>query len=168
MPIWARAAWTTQLDVPAPFLQVFQYLWLCWGRTLSPHCSCAHRGKELSTPSSRRKEHNQLPSVLHYFLLGAGANLPHQWIWWWNWADLTQSLSLSFLLSCQPLQGMSVSSPICYKLQGLFLLHIGACDLVDKSFTKRRSLASLFCHKSKAICVSPVSYFLIHLNFGRP
>lgn len=48
--------------------------------------------------------------------------LPNQWIWWWNWAYLTQSLSLSFLLSCQLLKGLSVNSPVCYKLQSLFLL----------------------------------------------
>lgn len=88
--------------------------------------------------------------------------------------SIPHSVFLSLFFRAANLQKVCPSVILCvisYR-QGLFLLqrlrlHIYVCDLVDKSFSKGRILASLSCHTSKAILVSPVSYFFIHLNFGR-
>lgn len=141
---------------------------LCWEWTFSPPCSCVYRGKRISTLPSRGKDTINFVLLLHY-LLRVGGGHTNQRIWWWDWAYLTQSLSLPFWDAL--LQRCSYHfSSICCKLQVCSCcrdsrLHVQASDMMDKPF-KRRILASPFWHKSKAIFMSPISYFLIHLKFS--
>lgn len=84
------------------------------------------------------------------------------------------SVSLFFDTVVQPPKDVSLGPPLCYVTDqaGSCCREEGRISLAVTSWinlaVKEGFLANLFCHTSKAIFLSPISYFFIDLNLAGP